>query len=212
MTTDPQWLDWSKRLRAIAQNGLTFADDPFDVERYEAIRAIAAEMMAEQSNGDHRRLDDLFAAEHGYATPKLDVRAAVFRNDHILLVRERSDGGWTLPGGWVDVGDSPSEAIEREVIEESGYRVRAVKLLAMWDRNRHGHPPLPEHIYKVVFLCDLLDDEPVVEFDDHNIETDGVDFFARDQIPPLSQSRVMPEQIERIFELVNAVDSLTEFD
>lgn len=212
MTPDPKWLGWSKRLQAIAQNGLTFADDPFDVERYEALRAVAAEISAEHSNIDHQRLDDLFAAESGYATPKLDVRAVIFRDNRILLVRERSDGGWTLPGGWVDVGDSPSEAIEREVVEESGYRARAVKLLALWDRNKHGHPPLSDHIYKVIFLCELLDDDQVAEFEDHNIETDGVDFFARENIPALSESRVLPTQIERIFELANDPNAFTEFD
>ena len=110
------------------------------------------------------------------------------------------------------MGDSPSEAIEREVVEESGYRVSAVRLLALWDRDRHGHPPLPVHIYKIVFLCELIDDVQVGEFETDNAETAGVDFFARDQIPPLSGTRIMPAQIERLFALAGQPNAPTEYD
>ncbi len=126
----PQWLEWAKRLQAIAQNGLTYAHDPFDIERYEATRRIAAEIVAAHSDIDLNSVSDLFANEKGPATPKVDMRAAVFRDDAILLVKERSDGLWSLPGGWADVNESPAKAIEREVYEESGYRTCAVKLLA----------------------------------------------------------------------------------
>lgn len=209
---DPQWLEWAKRLQAIAQNGLAYAESPFDVERYEAIRSIAVEMIAERSGLDRALVSKLFAHEEGYTTPKLDSRGVVFRDGKILLVREKSDGCWTLPGGWVDLYDAPSLSVEREVLEESGYRTRAVKLLALWDRERHGHPPLAYHIYKIVFLCELLDDEPVIEFQKDNIETDGVGFFARYAIPPLSETRVMPAQIDRLFELHAIPTAPTEFD
>ncbi len=209
---DPQWLEWAKRLQAIAQNGLAYAESPFDVERYEAIRGIAMEMVESHSDVEPAFLNDLFAGESGYATPKLDGRGAIFRDGKILLVRERSDGGWTLPGGWIDLYDTPSAAVEREVLEESGYRTRAVKLLALWDREQHGHPPLAYHVYKIVFLCELLDDEPVIEFQIDNLETDGVGFFARDAIPPLSETRVMPAQIDRLFDLQGAPGAPTEFD
>ena len=209
---DPRWLEWAKRLQAIAQNGLAYADNPFDVERYEAVRAIAVEMLAAQTGIEPARLDKLFAADQGYATPKLDSRGAVFRQGKILLVRERSDGRWTLPGGWVNLYDAPSLSVEREVLEESGFRTRAVKLLALWDREQHGHPPLAYHIYKMVFLCELLEDKPVSGFQTDNAETNGVDFFAPGAIPPLSETRIMPAQIERLFELHADPDAPTEFD
>ena len=142
----PKWLDWTQRLMAIAQNGLTFAEDPFDRQRYEQIRDIAAEIGSDHSDADAEQVRNLFTQDAGYATPKIDVRAAVFEDGRILLVRERSDGLWTLPGGWADVGESPSVAAVREVREEAGYECRPVRLLAIYDRDhpRHGHTaPLP---------------------------------------------------------------------
>ncbi len=162
MTTDRdadnnpvKWLDWAKRLQALAQNGITYCDNFYDRERYEAVREIAAEMMAAHSRVDVEFVRNLFVHEVGAATPKVDVRAAVFRDDKILLVKERSDGFWTLPGGWADVNEPPSRAVEREVYEESGYRTRTVKLLAVLDRDLHGHPPYPFHVYKLFFHCKL---------------------------------------------------------
>lgn len=131
---EPQWLQWAKRLQAMAQNGLTFAENPFEIERYEAIQEIALEMMAEGAQTDITQLRDIFLADVGYATPKVDVRGVVFRDDALLLVKERRDGGWTLPGGWADIGDSPSDAVVREIDEESGYKTRVIKLLAVYDQ------------------------------------------------------------------------------
>lgn len=203
----PRWLDWATRLQAIAQNGLTFAKDPFDIERYNAIRRIAAEMLAEGSGESIDRIVNLFAGESGYATPKLDVRGVVFREDRILLVQERSDGLWTLPGGWVDVGDSPSEAVIREAREESGYEVRVTKLLALVDRNRHGHPPHPNHIYKLFFRCEIIGGSPSA-----SMETQQVGFFDEHDLPPLSLTRIMPHQIARLFEHHRHPDWPTDFD
>lgn len=195
---DPQWLMWARQLQAIAQNGLTFATDPFDIERYEAVRAIASAMIARPAGVTAAEVEALFAPEAGYMTPKVDVRAAVFKGDTILLVKERSDGGWTLPGGWADVGDSPGEAAAREVLEEAGYRVRPVKLLAVYDRSRHGHPPHVHDIYKLFFRCELEDEAPVAG--KHlGVETEGVGFFRRDALPPLSVGRVTAAQIARLF-------------
>lgn len=195
----PQWLDWAQRLQAIAQDGLTFCRDPFDIERYRQIQHIAAEMLSSAGKGDpdEARLQQTLEwvrAETGYATPKLDVRGVVFREGRILLVRERRDGRWTLPGGWVDVGDSPREAVEREIREESGYETQAVRLLAVYDRNRHAHPPHPQHIYKLFILCDLVGGAPA-----ESEETDGVGFFAQDALPELSLGRVTHWQIARMF-------------
>jgi hypothetical protein len=134
LALEPKWIKWSRQLMAIAQNGLTYAQDHFDVERYGQIRTVAAEMMAEYSEWDDQEIFRQFAKEDGYATPKVDVRGAVFREHQILLVKERADGRWALPGGWADVNESPREAVEREILEESGFQTRAGKLLALWDR------------------------------------------------------------------------------
>ena len=204
-----QTLAWGKRLQAIAQTGLTYAKDHFDVERYKSIRLIAAEMLAVNSGVSSDRLVDLFANEVGYATPKIDVRAAVFSEKGLLLVKERSDGCWTLPGGWADVGDSPSLAAVREVKEESGFDVAVRKLAAVYDRDhpRHGHPPMRYYVYKLFFVCDLVGGRAKT-----NAETVGVAFFGRDNIPQLSISRVTPEQIAHLFEHYRHPDVPTSFD
>lgn len=191
---DPKWIAWARRLQAIAQTGITFATDQYDIERYEQVRAIAAEIAAAQSGTDLDLVRALFAHDSGYTTPKVDVRAACFRDGAILLVRERSDHLWTLPGGWADPGDSPAEAAEREVLEETGYHARALKLLALYDRDRQGHPPIPFAVYKLFFLCELTGGAPATS---HEIEEVG--FFHEAQIPPLSLIRVTPAQIGRMF-------------
>ncbi len=180
--TEPQWLRWSRQLMAVAQNGLTYASNPFDIDRYQSIRKIAAAIMADHTLADQQRIENLFAQEAGYATPKVDVRGVVFRDQALLLVKERQDGRWTLPGGWADVNESPSEAVVREVFEESGYRTRATKLLAVFDRAKHPHVPLlPFHIYKLFLRCQWLGGEPT-----SSTETEAVGFFREDQLPELS--------------------------
>ena len=203
----PQWLAWARRLQATAQTGLTYARDPFDIERYESIRSIAAEMMAFGSGEPVATFVKIFRLDGGYATPKVDVRAVAFRDAKLLLVKEREDGCWTLPGGWADVGDSPSAAVVREVREESGYSVKVTKLLALLDRDLHGHPPIPYHAYKLFFLCDLLGGEPTV-----GIETEAVGFFAEHEIPPLSLTRVTPAEVSNLFDHLRSPDLPTQFD
>ena len=192
---DPKWLEWARTIQALAQNGLAYSEGPFDRERYEALREIAIEMLAMQADDDVARLRGLFREEKGYATPKVDVRGVVFADGKILLVQERRDMKWTLPGGWVDVFDRPSRAAEREVREESGYEVRATKLLALWDRSLHGHPPSLHAIYKAFFRCELLGGAPR-----RSIETADVGFFAEDALPELSLPRTTPSEIARMFE------------
>jgi ADP-ribose pyrophosphatase YjhB (NUDIX family) len=204
---DPKWLQWAKALQTMAQTGLTYAKDPYDIARYVAIREIAFEMMATHADVDLAHVRDLFQYEYGHATPKVDVRAAVFRGNTILLVRERSDGCWTLPGGWADVGETPSEAVAREVFEESGYRVRVRRLLAVYDRDKQGHPPHPYHVYKVFFECDIVGGFPA-----DSSETDGVGFFSEDALPPLSLTRVTPAQIQRLFEHHRDPTLMADFD
>jgi ADP-ribose pyrophosphatase YjhB (NUDIX family) len=205
----PAWLQWARRLQALAQSGITYARDPYDIERYEAVREIAVEVLAAHAGMPRETVRGLFAADAGYATPKLDVRGVVFRDDGaLLLVRERSDGGWTLPGGWVDVGEAPSEAVEKEVRQESGYVVRAAKVLALLDRDRHGHPPHAHHIWKVFIRCSLVGGAAAGP----GLETEGVGFFHADAIPPLSLTRVVPAEIARLFEHYAHPDWPTDFD
>jgi ADP-ribose pyrophosphatase YjhB (NUDIX family) len=202
------WLAWARRVEAIAQNGLTYTEGPFDRQRYEELQEIAAGMLAALDGGaPPERVLELLRAQDGYQTPKVDVRGAVFQDGKILLVREREDGRWTLPGGWADVGESPAEAVVKEIREESGYETRAVKLLAVWDRDRHGHPPLAWYTYKLVIRCELTGGAPV-----HSIETEGAEFFAEDGIPPLSLTRVVPSQIARLFAHLRDPGLPTDFD
>jgi ADP-ribose pyrophosphatase YjhB (NUDIX family) len=199
---DPKWLDWAKRLQTMAQNGLHYAKDSYDTARYQEIAEIAGEMLAFGSDGDVEKVRELLANEKGHATPKVDVRVAAFRDGasgpEILLVREKGDGLWTLPGGWADVGETPSSAAAREVLEESGFEVRITRLLAVYDRNLRGHPPHAFHIYKIFFEGEIVGGHGAGS---DGLETDAVDFFAADAVPPLSLGRTVPEQVRRMFEL-----------
>jgi ADP-ribose pyrophosphatase YjhB (NUDIX family) len=204
----PPWLNWARRLQAIAQSGLTFCLDKFDIERYREIREISAEMMASGAAlPSAAPIAELFAHQAGYATPKIDLRVAVFRDGGILLVRELEDGGWTLPGGWADVGEPPSVGAAREVREESGYHVRITKLAAIYDRNVQGHPPHAFHAYKLFFIAELLGGSSK-----DSQETVGAQFFPDNQIPPLSLSRVTPAQIAHMFEHLRHPELPTTFD
>jgi ADP-ribose pyrophosphatase YjhB (NUDIX family) len=202
-----QLLDWARRLQALAQTGLAYTKDPYDVERYKNLRQIAAEIMTSSAASVPVSLIESFTGELGYATPKIDVRAAVFVEDKLLFVKERSDGRWTLPGGWADVGDSPSVAVVKEVKEESGYTVVARKLAAVYDRDLQGHPPMPYHIYKLFFMCELVSGTPQA-----SIETEAVSFFSEYLLPPLSLSRVMPKQIAHLFDHHRHPEWPTSFD
>lgn len=189
----PGLLDWARRARAIAQNGLAFATDPYDRERYTQLAGLVDELLAGGLGIEPSAARALWHGEHGYATPKVDVRGGVFRGDTVLLVRERSDGCWTLPGGWADVNDAPSVAVAREILEESGYEARAVKLAALIDKLRHPHPPGVHHIYKLFFVCELTGGAART-----GAETDGVGFFPLGELPPLSTQRVLASQIARL--------------
>jgi len=208
---EPVWLVWARELQAIAQTGLTFATNGYDRERYTAIRSLAAQIMATQSDAEFGRVEALFAEQAGYATPKVDVRGAIFdENSRILLVREIADAGrWTMPGGWADVNQSPAESIIREVREEAGLEVRVRKLAAVYDRARHPHqPPHPFHVFKLFFICEVIGGTP-----EPGTETSEVAFFAENEIPgDLSLGRVVPHQIARMFEHARHRDLPTDFD
>lgn len=212
MMTQPQWLHWAQRLQALAQTGLTFALNEFDRERYSQIQMIAAEMLAQGGQSDVDTVYRLFNAQEGYATPKIDVRGVVFRQEQILLVREKLDSGrWTLPGGWADVGESPGLAVEREISEEAGYQARSVKLLALYDRSKHEHPPFIFHVYKAFFQCELLNEKQNLVA---NAETEESGWFRRDDLPglDLSVGRVTLRQLERFFDHYHNPNWPTDFD
>jgi len=204
--TDPL-SDWYRRLRVVAQYGLTYSRDPYDIERFREVLSITEEIAARLSGEPEESIQQALGLELGPPSPKLDVRAAVFQNDRILLVREASDGLWTLPGGWVDLGDTPAGAAAREVREESGLTCTPRKLIALLDRNQHPHGKLLYHVYKFFFLCDLVGGELST-----SLETTAADFFALDGLPPLSRTRVLPSQIEMAFRHHAEPNLPTEFD
>ncbi|RDI42184.1 NUDIX hydrolase [Falsibacillus pallidus] len=191
---EPKWLEWAKQLQSIAQAGLTYSKDIYDIERFEMIRNISVEMLAEQTKMEKTVIKELFANETGYATPKVDIRAVVFKDEKILLVKEKMDGAWSLPGGWGDIGLTPSEVVVKEVKEEAGLDVKPVKLLGVLDKKCHPHPPSPYHVYKMFIRCEILGGQAK-----EGMETSAVAFFAEDSLPPLSVERNTESQIRMSF-------------
>lgn len=200
-------LSWVQRLQTITQAGLTYSRDPYDRERYEQLQELTAEIAAADDEDDAPSLLKVLGAEAGYATPKVDVRAVVARDGQLLFVREAHDGAWSLPGGWADIGQSPSEVAEREVLEETGYIVRATKLLAVFDKAKHDHPEAFWYVYKLFILCRLEGGSPKPSH-----ETLDVAFFGPDALPPLSRERVTETQVQRMFLHVEQPDLPTDFD
>jgi len=206
-TRPPRILEWAREIQALAQTGHHYAKDDFQRDRCSRLLEISAEMISENSGIDYLPLVSAFKAQIGYATPKIDVRAAVFRGEELLLVRERLDGGWTMPGGWADVGDTPSNAAEREAWEEAGFRVRARKVIGVYDANR-VNPLELFHAFKIIFLCDIIDGEPMP-----SQETSEVAFFPEDAIPcNFSGERTTARHIRDIFAALRNPDCPTVFD
>lgn len=188
-------LDLARRLLALSQSGLHFTSQEYDRERYREVIEIAGALLAAESDQSAAALRSRWFVEDGYATPKIDVRGAIFRDDRVLLVREVTDGKWTLPGGWADVNDRPSHAVEKEIEQESGFTARAVKLAALYDRNLHDHPAYLFHAWKAFFICDITGGAARTSH-----ETDGVEFFSLDALPELSTGRSTAKQIRRMYE------------
>ncbi|MGE5410389.1 MAG: NUDIX hydrolase [Clostridiales bacterium] len=204
----PKWLKWAKELQSLSQSGLNYTENPFEIERYKAIMKVSAEIMAEYSSVETEKIIDLFSRQAGHATPRVDVRGVVFRDGRILLVKEKLDGKWTLPGGWADPNETPSHAVEREVFEESGFIVKAEKLLALYDRDKQGHkPPHPFHVYKIFFLCEITGGKKTL-----SNETDDIGFFTGEEIPELSEARTTIRQLRHFFKMYNASNWDTDFD
>jgi ADP-ribose pyrophosphatase YjhB (NUDIX family) len=202
-----KWLGWIQDLQAIAQNGLRYSKDPFDIDRYEKLRSVSARMLAALADAPPETVYSLFDSYEGAATPKIDVRAVVMDDDKVLMVREKSDGKWALPGGWADVGESLAESVTKEVREEAGFIVEPKRILAVQDRSRHNKPPIPEHSWKIFVECIVLEKGVPDE-----LETDGVGFFKPDELPKLSEGRVTKEQLTRMLELVASPSAHADFD
>lgn len=201
------WLEWIKQVHALSHWGLTYSKDPFDLERYEVLKALSVQMMADFSQMDKSRIEALFANEEGYITPKVDVRGVIFQDNQVLLVQEKRDKRWTIPGGWADIGLSPSEVAVKEVFEEAGLTVKPVKMLAMLDRKYFGKPVSPYHIYKVFIQCEILEGTPT-----GGLETLEARFFAEDQLPELSPYKVTPEQMTLLFQHNQDPNRPTDFN
>lgn len=180
----------AQRLQALAQTGLTYTRDVYDRERYEDLMGIAERLLTARFDLPVETLQNLHKVDTGYATPKTDVRAIILHEGKLLMVQEADDEGWSLPGGWADIGDSPTEAVEREVREETGLEVKVSRLLGVWDRNQHGHPPYPWHVYKLIFLCETQGGELAVSH-----ESLVVAYVDPHNLPPLSLTRIVPEEI-----------------
>ena len=204
---EEKWLQWAIKLQSIAQAGLAFSADNYDRDRYEQIRALSVEIMHEYTGISQTRLGDIFAGEEGYQTPKIDVRSAVFSDNKILMVREKVDGAWSLPGGWADVNTSLSESLERECLEEAGAIVRPERIIAVHLANKHNNARFPFTIYKIFVECRLLE----IKFEE-NTETLESGFFGLDDLPPLSTNRNTYKQIEMCFEAKKRKVIQAEFD
>ena len=208
MPQEPQWLTIAREVRAIAQTGLAFAADGFDHQRYQRLQQLAALLMAQGSSTEHDAILELLRQEKGYATPKVDVRGAAFVDGRVLMVREISDGRWTLPGGWADVNQSAGECVVREIAEESGFKARVLKLAAVYDYHRSGHPPRHlDSINKMFFICEIVGGAACA-----SDETSEVAFFPRNELPPLSLGRTTAAQIDRMFHHREHPELATDFD
>lgn len=202
-----RYLQLVRRLHALARTGQFFGSNEYDRERYVEIEAIAVELIAGGEPEDRERLSLLWAQESGYVTPKIDVRGAVFDARNVLLVRERGDGLWTLPGGWADINEAPAQAVTKEIEQESGFQARAVKLAALYDKQRHGHGASFFHTWKAFFVCEVTGGEARGSY-----ETDAVSFFDIDTLPPMSLGRSTPQQVRRMHEHYLRPELPTDYD
>ncbi|MEC0368681.1 NUDIX hydrolase [Paenibacillus chibensis] len=201
-----KWLNWAKQIQGIAQTGLAYTKDVYDKERYEQLRALSLEIMEQYTDVESGKLANLFAGEYGYATPKVDIRGVVVKDGRMLMVREKEEGEWSLPGGWADLLLSPSEIAVKEVREESGYEVKALRLLAVLDNHKHN-PPAPYHAYKMFVHCEITGGTA-----QEGVETSGVQFFGEHELPQLSRNRNTEEQVRLMFELLRSPERIPVMD
>lgn len=205
--TDYNWLEMAKKLQAIAQAGLEYSENKYDIDRFQQIRSLSLEILHHFTGTEMRTLINGFASDRGYPTPKVDVRGVVFREHKILMVRETIDGNWSVPGGWADVGYTPSEIAVKEVFEEAGLVVEPVRLLAVLDKKCHNHPLDLYHTYKIFILCRECGGNL-----QGGMETSEVGFFSLDNLPPLSFPRITREQIGLMYDFLENPDKLAVCD
>ena len=198
MDKNEKWLQWAVELQSLAQAGLFYSKDPFDLERYERIREITAEMVSYHSDTPLEKVKDLFCGDVGYQTPKIDTRAAMFKDGKILLVHE-ANGTWSLPGGWVDVNVSGEENMIKEVKEEAGLDIKVKRIIAVQDREKHNLPIYAYKVCKIFMQCEVIGGEFV-----SNIETTGFDYFGMDELPCLAEEKNSREQIEMCFKAMRS--------
>lgn len=203
----PQWLEWARELQAMAQTGLAFSQTGYDSLRYNRLLEIASEIVGSHTHFSKERVLENFLLQPGYATTKVDVRGAIIRNGKVLLVQERSDQKWCMPGGWADVGEVPSEMVAREVLEESGFEAAVKKVIGVYDANRYGRPLEFYHAYKIVFLCEIQGGEARP-----SDETSAVDFFSFEDLPPLSMNRTNEIHLREVLAHLNDPDRPAAFD
>ncbi len=185
-----------KRIQALAEIGLQYCDNSFDIERYREIQEISLELLEEMTNVPVEKIIPVIEEKNGYKTPKVDVRAVVFNEkDEILLIQEKVDGLWAMPGGWSDISFSPAEVAEKECFEEAGLKVKAIRLLAVLDKQKQNMPPAFEYVYKIFLLCKKLDNNISV-----GSETSDVGWFKENKIPPLSTPRNTISQVSKMFQ------------
>lgn len=201
-----KWIEWAREIYSLSQAGLVYSKNEFDLERYKRLQEITAEMIENQSGLSKESVLQSFSMQAGYVTPKIDVRGAIIRENKILLIQEKADGKWAMPGGWADLGDAPASVAEREVWEESGYRVKAEKVVAVIDANRIK-PMEFYHAFKIIFLCRLIGGEPQISH-----ETLAVDFFELNNIPSLSIYRTNENMLKEVFEHLKDPARPTYFD
>lgn len=203
----PRWLAWARELQALSQTGLAYSCNEYETQRYRRLSEIAAEIVHEHTRLALQPVLDGFLSQLGYATPKVDVRGAVVHDGAILLVQERNDGCWAMPGGWAEVGERPSEMVVREVWEESGFYVAPRKVVGVFDANRDGRPLEFYHAYKVIFLCDITGGQARPSH-----ETLAVQFFPFDDLPPLSSNRTHPRHLAEVLAHLRDPNRPTAFD
>jgi ADP-ribose pyrophosphatase YjhB (NUDIX family) len=202
----PKWIEWAREIFSLSQAGLTYSQNEFDLDRYKRLQEITAEMIESGSELSKESVLESFSMQAGYATPKIDVRGAVVHEGKILLIQERMDECWAMPGGWADLGNAPAAVAEREVWEESGYRVKAEKVVAVIDANRI-EPMEFYHAFKIIFLCKIIGGEPRISY-----ETLAVDFFDLNDLPPLSLFRTNEDMLREVFAHVKDPSRPTAFD
>ncbi len=203
----PRWLEWAREIQALSQTGLHYTHDDYETQRYQRLLEIAAEIIQTHTGLPTELLVNNFQAQPGYATPKVDVRGAIIQDGRILLVQEKADERWCMPGGWADVGEIPSEMVAREVWEESGFEVKPTKVIGIYDANQDGRPLQFFHAYKIVFLCQITGG-----YARPSNETLAVDFFDFNHLPPLSSNRTNKRHLEDVYAHYRDKNHTTFFD